>query len=190
MRTNVCLAAALLSGAFLQAQSQNPPPREPEVKRKAYVRRVSVGATLSVLGFTLMPNHTVNTVTTNPVVDTLYTTTDAPRRIGYGLTTEVWWSPSHPFKSSLNGMSAKALAEIAPDAPMTAIISPRLISSLQPRRTMYISISVVAPLPLITNRTWSPRLACSWACIGSARRSSTAASLQATPSIIGRRWRR
>ena len=26
------------------------------------------------------------------------------------LSSEVWWSPSHPFKSSLNGMSAKALA--------------------------------------------------------------------------------
>ena len=30
---------------------------------------------------------------------------------GDGLTTEVWWSPWHPFKSSLTGESAKALAE-------------------------------------------------------------------------------
>jgi branched-chain amino acid transport system substrate-binding protein len=29
-----------------------------------------------------------------------------------GLTTEVWWSPNHPFKSSLNGMSAKQLADV------------------------------------------------------------------------------
>lgn len=28
-----------------------------------------------------------------------------------GLSTEVWWSPSHPFKSSLNGMSAKQVAD-------------------------------------------------------------------------------
>jgi branched-chain amino acid transport system substrate-binding protein len=28
-----------------------------------------------------------------------------------GLSTEVWWSPNHPFKSSLNGMSAKQVAE-------------------------------------------------------------------------------
>lgn len=28
-----------------------------------------------------------------------------------GLTTEVWWSPSHPFKSSLNGMSARQIAD-------------------------------------------------------------------------------
>jgi branched-chain amino acid transport system substrate-binding protein len=27
------------------------------------------------------------------------------------LSTEVWWSPNHPFKSSLNGMSAKQVAE-------------------------------------------------------------------------------
>ncbi len=31
--------------------------------------------------------------------------------LGDGLTTEVWWSPSHPFKSSLTGASAKELAE-------------------------------------------------------------------------------
>jgi branched-chain amino acid transport system substrate-binding protein len=30
---------------------------------------------------------------------------------GYGLSTEVWWSPSHPFTSSLTGQSAKALAD-------------------------------------------------------------------------------
>jgi branched-chain amino acid transport system substrate-binding protein len=31
--------------------------------------------------------------------------------LGYGLTTEVWWSPSHPFTSSLTKQSAKALAD-------------------------------------------------------------------------------
>ena len=31
--------------------------------------------------------------------------------LGYGLTTEVWWTPSHPFNSSLTKQSAKALAE-------------------------------------------------------------------------------
>ena len=31
--------------------------------------------------------------------------------LGYGLTTEVWWSPSHPFTSSLTRQSAKALAD-------------------------------------------------------------------------------
>jgi len=31
--------------------------------------------------------------------------------LGHGLTTEVWWSPSHPFTSSLTKQSAKALAE-------------------------------------------------------------------------------
>lgn len=31
--------------------------------------------------------------------------------LGDGLTTEVWWSPSHPFKSSLTGASAGELAE-------------------------------------------------------------------------------
>jgi branched-chain amino acid transport system substrate-binding protein len=31
--------------------------------------------------------------------------------LGHGLTTEVWWSPSHPFTSSLTKQSAKTLAE-------------------------------------------------------------------------------
>jgi branched-chain amino acid transport system substrate-binding protein len=36
---------------------------------------------------------------------------DALGDLGDGLTTEVWWSPSHPFTSSLTKQSAKALAE-------------------------------------------------------------------------------
>ncbi len=31
--------------------------------------------------------------------------------IGIGLSSEVWWSPSHPFKSSLTGATAKALTD-------------------------------------------------------------------------------
>lgn len=31
--------------------------------------------------------------------------------LGYGLSTEVWWSPSHPYTSSLTKQSAKALAD-------------------------------------------------------------------------------
>lgn len=36
---------------------------------------------------------------------------EALGRDGHNLSSEVWWSPSHPFKSSLNGMTAKALAD-------------------------------------------------------------------------------
>ncbi len=36
---------------------------------------------------------------------------EALGELGHGLTTEVWWSPSHPFTSSLTRQSAKALAE-------------------------------------------------------------------------------
>lgn len=41
---------------------------------------------------------------------------------GNGLTSEIWWSPNHPFVSSLTGDSAKALAEgyvAATDRPWT-----------------------------------------------------------------------
>jgi branched-chain amino acid transport system substrate-binding protein len=36
---------------------------------------------------------------------------EAIGEIADGLSTEVWWSPSHPFKSSLSAMSAQQLAE-------------------------------------------------------------------------------
>ena len=36
---------------------------------------------------------------------------EASGDLGDGLSTEVWWSPSHPFKSSLTGGSAAHLAE-------------------------------------------------------------------------------
>jgi len=38
------------------------------------------------------------------VVETL------PNNLGEGLTTEIWWTPSHPFKSSLTSQSAQELA--------------------------------------------------------------------------------
>ena len=35
---------------------------------------------------------------------------EALGKTGHNLSSEVWWTPSHPFKSSLNGMSAAELA--------------------------------------------------------------------------------
>ncbi|MGU7782177.1 ABC transporter substrate-binding protein [Burkholderia sp. PU8-34] len=39
------------------------------------------------------------------------TSIEALGDLGNGLSTEVWWSPAHPFKSSLTGQSAHALAD-------------------------------------------------------------------------------
>src|SRR5262245_37730622 len=36
---------------------------------------------------------------------------EALGKAGHNLSSEVWWSPNHPFKSSLNGMSARMLAD-------------------------------------------------------------------------------
>ena len=38
-------------------------------------------------------------------------TLEALGELGDGLSTEVWWTPMHPFKSSLTGQSARALAD-------------------------------------------------------------------------------
>jgi len=53
-----------------------------------FVRRVSGGATLSVLGLTLIPKRT-STVNTSVALVTSYTTDDASGRIGYGLMGQV-----------------------------------------------------------------------------------------------------
>lgn len=41
---------------------------------------------------------------------------EALGELGYGLSTEVWWSPAHPYSSSLTNESAKALAESYEDS--------------------------------------------------------------------------
>ena len=35
---------------------------------------------------------------------------DSLGKLGHNLSTEIWWSPNHPFKSSLTGQSANAFA--------------------------------------------------------------------------------
>lgn len=56
--------------------------------QRTYVRRFSGGATLSVMGLSLVPGHT-NTVTNSSTVNTLYQTTAASSRIGYGVLGQV-----------------------------------------------------------------------------------------------------
>lgn len=96
MPKKLSLAAALLSGVALHGQSQNPPAAQPAaqpspprvVKSPAYVRRISAGASLGVLCLRLVPNRSLNTITTSPVVDALYTTKGLTPRVGYGITAQ------------------------------------------------------------------------------------------------------
>jgi hypothetical protein len=79
-QTNVCVGLVLLAGSALYGQSQEKP--------EAFVRRFSAGATLTVLGLSLVPAGSKDIVTTTPPVDALYTTTGASQRIGYGATVQ------------------------------------------------------------------------------------------------------
>jgi hypothetical protein len=97
---SVCLAVTLTSGAFLSAQTTSPPaqtpttppaqtttPPKPEVlKPQIYVRRISLGATLSVVPMTFIPEKTENVLTATPPVDALHSTTPITKRVGYGAT--------------------------------------------------------------------------------------------------------
>jgi hypothetical protein len=56
--------------------------------QRTYVRRFSGGVTLSVMGLSLVPGHT-NTVTNSSTVNTMYQTTGASSRIGYGVLGQV-----------------------------------------------------------------------------------------------------
>lgn len=101
MQTKVRVTAALLFAAALFAQNPNPPPAQPAQpaqaaqpaqrveKEPVYVRRVSAGATLTVLGLPLVPKREVNPITTSPAVDALYTTESLSRRVGYGITAQL-----------------------------------------------------------------------------------------------------
>lgn len=91
MQTKRCLLVALLSGAAVSAQSQNPTAAAKAPKQEAYVRRISAGLTLSVLGFSTVRDGASSNVTTSPPVDAAYTTTRTKgisQWIGYGVTAQ------------------------------------------------------------------------------------------------------
>lgn len=73
----VLFGLALIAGSVGYGQTQD--------KEPAFVRRFSAGATLSVLGLSMVPKGSSNIVTTSPAVDSLYTTKGASQRIGYGV---------------------------------------------------------------------------------------------------------
>ena len=88
MKIKVCFLAALLSGAALYAQTpQSSTSVKQDLQPRAYVRRFSLGASLSVLVLPTIPNRTTTTVVANPALDAQYTTTgtfDLWHRAGYG----------------------------------------------------------------------------------------------------------
>ncbi|HUS08240.1 MAG TPA: hypothetical protein VMZ52_18190 [Bryobacteraceae bacterium] len=92
MKSRVRVAALLLSGLSLYAQTPPSAPVRPEVlESHSYVRRFSMGATLSVLAFHLIPNRTTDSVVSSPPSDSIYTTTGATdlwHRVGYGVTAQ------------------------------------------------------------------------------------------------------
>jgi hypothetical protein len=79
-----------LSGGVLFAQGEKPSSSPaPEVRKPVnYVRRASAGATLSVLGLSMVPPGGLTTSKTSPAVDTDYSTTGASQRIGGGVTAQ------------------------------------------------------------------------------------------------------
>ena len=74
---------------------------------------------------------------------------------GNNLSSEVWWSPNHPFKSSLNGQSAKDIAA-AYENPLASNGRSRSASST--RYSSSPSTWRSAPATSATTRAWSRRL--------------------------------
>jgi hypothetical protein len=92
MQKELCLIAAALCGAVLCAQTQSPEPAPQVLKPHSYVRRISIGASLSVEGISAVPKNSSHVVSTSPAVDSTYTSSNASQRIGYGITLQlaVW----------------------------------------------------------------------------------------------------
>jgi hypothetical protein len=107
MQLKACILTVFLCGAsVLCAQdpsgtsSPTPAPQQPTGTSTStspdqpgnaagnFVRRFSIGATLSVVGLSLVSGST-NTVTNSTTVSTMYDTTPASSRIGYGITAQV-----------------------------------------------------------------------------------------------------
>lgn len=84
MKTTLCFLAALLCGSHLHAQPAATPDSKQEPLPRAYFRRISFGATLSVMGLNVIPGKITTNLTTAPPVNAAYTTTGASQRIGYG----------------------------------------------------------------------------------------------------------
>lgn len=82
MPTKLCLFLTVLSGAGVFAHT--PAPRT-EPPPPAYVRRLSVGVTLSVLGLNPVSDRSLGIISESPVSESQYTTTGASQRIGYGV---------------------------------------------------------------------------------------------------------
>jgi hypothetical protein len=84
MQLKKCVLLALTTSAIVYPQAQGPAPVAEGTVPHAFVRRFSVGATLSVVVTNLIPKGAKNEVTTTPVFDAAYVTTPVDRRIGYG----------------------------------------------------------------------------------------------------------
>jgi len=75
---------ALIGCAICPMWAQNQNQEEP-----VYVRRFSAGATLSVMGLSMIPGNEVNVTLTTPAFTARHATTSTPKRIGYGFTAQL-----------------------------------------------------------------------------------------------------
>jgi hypothetical protein len=91
MRIFAAILFLPLAALWAQTQTAPPPqtePAPPPEPERAYVRRISLGLTVTVLGLSTVPGKQINTVTETPAIDGLYTTEAASRRFGYGATAQ------------------------------------------------------------------------------------------------------
>lgn len=89
MKVRVVVASLAAVAACAQTKTQPPPAQMEVLKPGTFVRRFSIGVSLSVMGLPTVPKGDANIITTNPAADSLYSTTDASKRVGFGATAQV-----------------------------------------------------------------------------------------------------
>jgi len=109
------------------AQTARPAPRI--LKPHAYVRRFSLGATLTVQGLSTIKAGSYNLVTKTPPVDALYTTSNNSRRVGYGVTAQLALTERFALASGLYirqiGYKMNTDAYFGVDDPTTVLVDER-----------------------------------------------------------------
>jgi hypothetical protein len=100
MQIRTFVLAVLLGAVGVSAQTSSAP-LSAEEAGKVYVRRFSVGGSLTIVPIPMIPSNSTTVDTTTPAIQGVYQTTPASQWLGYGLTAQIAISGRFAVSGSL-----------------------------------------------------------------------------------------